>query len=265
MFTDSHAHLDSLEFENDRENIIRRAWEAGVRLLLAIGNGEGPQGLDAAYPFAQKYDWIYATTGIHPHESHLAKEKHFENLEKLSLRKKVLAVGEIGLDYHYDHPPKKVQKIVLVRQLEIALKGNLPVIFHCREAWGELRDIALNEFRGKGLRGILHCFTGTQEDAFSFLDQGFLISFAGNITFKKNENLRNIAQEIPMDALLIETDSPYLTPVPYRGKRNEPAYVLETARVLGDIKGFSSKEIGQKTTENFLRLFSLPAPPLQKK
>ncbi len=261
MFTDSHAHLEVPQFENEREDVIERAWEAGVRHLLAIGSGTGPHELKAAFPFAEKYDWIYATVGIHPHEAALAEEKHFTSLAELCRGEKVLAVGEIGLDYHYDHSPKPVQKDVLLRQLELASKTGLPVIFHCREAWGDLREIVLDQWRGNERGGILHCFTGTREDAYAFLDRGFYISFAGNVTFKKSDDLREVAREVPLDRILIETDSPYLAPVPYRGKRNEPAYVREVARVVGEVRGLSAEEIGVKTTENFFRLFRLSGDP----
>ena len=257
MFTDSHAHLEFPQFENEREDVIERAWEAGVRHLLAIGSGTGPHDLEAAFPFAANYDWIHATVGIHPHEAALAEEKHFTSLAELCRAEKVLAVGEIGLDYHYDHSPKPVQKDVLFRQLELASKTDLPVIFHCREAWEDLRRIVLDQWQGNERGGILHCFTGTREDAFAFLDRGFYVSFAGNVTFKKSNDLRKVVREVPLDRLLVETDSPYLAPVPYRGKRNEPAYVREVARVVGEVKGLSPEEVGVKTTENFLRLFRI--------
>ena len=253
VFTDSHAHLEFPHFDDDREGVIQRAWDAGVRHILAIGSGTGPHNLEAALPFAAQYDWIYATVGIHPHEAHLAEEKHFASLGQLCCRKEVLAIGEIGLDYHYDEPARAVQKEVLMRQLDLAAQAGLPVVFHCRDAWEDLAEIVL-KLRRATTGGILHCFTGTREDAFAFLGAGFHISFAGNLTFKRNEDLRAVAKQVPLDRLLVETDSPYLAPVPHRGKRNEPAFVPAVARAVGEIKGNSAEEIGQRTTENFLRL-----------
>ena len=255
MFTDSHAHLEFPDFNDDREDVIQRAWDAEVRHILAIGSGTGPHNLEAALLFPEQYDWIYATVGIHPHEAHLAEEKHFESLGQLCDRSKVFAIGEIGLDYHYDEPSRAVQKEVLIRQLDLAAQAGLPVIFHCRDAWEDLIEIVLKVRRAVN-GGILHCFTGTRKDAFAFLDAGFHISFAGNITFKKNEDLRAVAKQVPLDRLLVETDSPYLAPVPYRGKRNEPAFVQAVAGAVGEVRGNSAEEIGQRTTENFLRLLS---------
>jgi TatD DNase family protein len=166
-------------------------------------------------------------------------------------------VGEIGLDYHYDHSPRDTQQRVFIEQLEVARQAKLPIVIHCRDAWADLRRIVESEWASSGLGGILHCFTGSREEAFAFLDWGFLVSLAGNLTFKRAENLRAVARELPLDRLLTETDSPYLAPVPYRGKRNEPAYVRETTRQLAALRSLNEEEMGRQAVENFTRFFRL--------
>ena len=263
MYIDSHAHLEFPEFDEDRTAMLERAWKAGVRRILAIGSGTGPHDLEIAVRFAEQYDWVHATVGIHPHEAHRAESAHYEALAQLCRRKEVLAVGEIGLDYYYEELSRPIQKKVLIRQLDLAAEEKLPVIFHCRdkvsscEAWDDLREIVLKAGRSTEKGGILHCFTGTWEDAKMFLDAGFYVSFAGNVTFKKSDDLRAVARQIPLDRLLIETDSPFLSPVPFRGKRNEPARVKEVARVLAEVKGITKEEMARHTSENFLQLFGL--------
>ena len=257
LFVDSHAHLDDPAFDPDRDAVIGRAREAGLRYVLAIGGGSGPDDLASSIPIAEAHDWIYATVGIHPHEAQRAEEKHFEELRTAAQHPKVKGIGEIGLDYHYDHSPREIQRQVLIRQLEIAREFRLPIIIHCREAWDDLRAIIAEHWVASGLGGILHCFSGTREHAVTFLDWGFFISFAGNLTFKKADDLRAVAHEVPLDRLLAETDSPYLAPVPYRGKRNEPAYVRDVTRALAGLRNLSEEEMGRQVTENFQRLFKL--------
>jgi TatD DNase family protein len=257
LFVDSHAHLDDAVFDADRDAVIERAREAGLRYILAIGGGSGPDDLASSLLIAEAYDWIYATVGIHPHEARRADEKHFELLRLAARNTKVVGIGEIGLDYHYDHSPREVQRQVLIRQLEIARELRLPIVVHCREAWGDLREIVTGHWQNSGLGGILHCFSGTREDAFKFLDWGFFISFAGNVTFKKANDLRAVAREVPLDRLLVETDSPYLAPVPHRGERNEPAYVREVTRALAALRDLSEEEMGRQLTDNFQQLFGL--------
>lgn len=264
-FVDSHAHLDDSEFDSDREAVIARARAAGVRYLLLIGGARGPVHMGAALAIAEglettgakRYDWIYAAAGVHPHEASKAQDSHFEHLREFAGCPKVLAVGEIGLDYYYDHSPREAQKQILIRQLELAREVKLPVIIHCRDAWADLREIARSHWRCSALGGILHCFSGTREDAFELMDSGFLVSFAGNLTFKKAENLRAVAREIPLDRLLTETDSPYLAPVPHRGKRNEPAYVREVTGELAGLHGLTQEEMGHRALSNFAAFFNL--------
>ncbi len=258
FFVDSHCHLDDSEFDADREAVIERACAAGLRYLLAVGGGAGPdEDLGAAISIAESQDWIHATVGIHPHVAQQARDVHFEKLRTLARHPKVLALGEIGLDYYYDYSPREIQKQVLIRQLELAREIKLPVIIHCRDAWADLRAIFDSRWSSANLGGILHCFTGSREDAFAFLDWGFSISFAGNVTFKKAENLRAVAREIPLDRLLTETDSPYLAPVPYRGKRNEPAYVREVTREMAALRNLGEEEMGRLAVGNFARFFRL--------
>jgi TatD DNase family protein len=263
VFIDSHAHLEGHRFDNDREQVIARAREAGVETIVAIGNGDGPVNFDCGIQLAERYDFIYSTIGIHPHEAKLADQAAFDRMEQLAKRPKVIAWGEIGLDYYYDHSPRDVQQDMFVKQMELARSAKLPIVIHCRpsegseDAWDDCLRLIKEQWAPAGLGGILHCFTGNAAQAKRALDMGFLVSFAGNITFPKAQQVRDAALEVPLDRSLIETDSPFLAPVPYRGKRNEPAFVKEVARQLGELRGCSPEEIGAQTTQNFKRFFSL--------
>jgi TatD DNase family protein len=263
MFVDSHAHLDGSQFDSDRELVIARARESGVQTIVAIGNGDGPAQVDCGIRLAEKYDFIYATLGIHPHEARLADEAAYQNMERLARHPKVIAWGEIGLDYYYDHSPRDVQKEVFLRQMELAAAAKLPIVIHCRpseaseNAWEDCLGLMRSHWAANGLGGILHCFTGTWPQAKSALDMGFMISFAGNVTFPKAQQIRDAAMAVPLDRMLIETDSPYLAPVPHRGKRNEPAFVKETARKLGELRGLTTEDVGEQTTRNFYNFFKL--------
>src|SRR3989441_10813441 len=260
---DSHAHLEMEQFDSDREQMIARAREAGVDCIVAIGSGTGPGSLDCGIQLAEKYEFSYATIGIHPHEAKLATDADFEELGQLARTPKVIAWGEIGLDYFYDHSPRDVQKRVFLKQLERAGAARLPVVIHCRpsdgsdNAWQDCLSLLEQHWRATSLGGILHCFTGNWSYAKRALDLGFMISFAGNITFPKAQQIRDAAKEVPLDRMLIETDSPFLAPVPYRGKRNEPAFVKEVARQLGELCGLSAAEIGRQTSRNFYNFFKL--------
>jgi TatD DNase family protein len=264
LFVDSHAHLEGERFATDRDEVITRAHEAGIANILAIGTGDGPGTLDCAVKIADKYDFIYATVGIHPHEVKLAKESDFQELEALAKNPKVIAWGEIGLDYFYDHSPRELQQQTFIRQMEQARAAKLPIVIHCRpsdnsdNAWEDCLRLIQEHWSPSGLGGVLHCFTSTWAHAKRALDMGFMISFAGNVTFPKAQQIRDSAKEVPLDRMFIETDSPFLAPVPYRGKRNEPAFVKETARQLGELRGLSTEEIGRQTSQNFYRFFSLP-------
>lgn len=240
-----------------------RAQEAGLEAMVAIGNGEGPESMDCGIRLAEGHDWIWATVGVHPHEARLADEAAYQRLDALVQHPRVIAVGETGLDYHYDHSPREVQRAVFVRQMEIARARKKPIVIHNRpsdnseNAWVELLDLLSKHWAMSGLGGVLHCFTGELKHANAALDMGFMISFAGNITYPKAQNIRETAREIPLERMLIETDSPYLAPIPHRGKRNEPAYVVETARTIAEVRGMGRDEVGRATTENFYRFFNL--------
>jgi TatD DNase family protein len=263
MFVDSHAHLDGERFDSDREVVIARAREAGLSAMVAIGNGDGPAQVDCGIRLAEKYEFIWATLGIHPHEARLADDAAYANMERLARHPKVIAWGEIGLDYFYDHSPREVQQEVFAGQMELAAAAKLPIVIHCRpsdgsdNAWDDCLGMIETQWTPKGIGGILHCFTGNWEQSKRALDMGFLISFAGNITFPKAQQIRDAALQVPLDRMLIETDSPYLAPIPYRGKRNEPAFVKETARKLGELRGLSMEEVGERTSHNFYNFFKL--------
>jgi TatD DNase family protein len=257
---DSHAHIDFPQFAEDREAMLERARAAGVTALLAIGTGPGPEKLDSALAFAEQYDWIYATVGIHPHEAKEVTPQHLEQLATLAKRPRVIAWGEIGLDYHYDHSPREVQTRVFREQMALAREAKLPIVIHCREAWSDCLNLIDEDWRSSGLAGILHCFSSNLEDAKRGIEMGFLISFAGNSTYPKAQNLRDIAKALPLENLLIETDAPYLAPQPYRGKRNEPAYVAEVARTLASVRDLPPEEVAATTAANFRRFFHLTKP-----
>jgi TatD DNase family protein len=263
VFVDSHAHLDGEKFDADRAEVLARAREAGVETIVAIGSGTGPGSLDCGIRIAQQHESIYATIGIHPHEAKLATDADFAELEQLAKRPRVIAWGEIGLDYFYDHSPREMQQRVFLKQMQLARAAKLPIVIHCRpsdgsdNAWDDCLGLIEQHWASSGLGGILHCFTGTWTQARRSLDAGFMISFAGNLTFPKAQQIRDAAKEVPLDRVLIETDSPFLAPVPHRGKRNEPAFVAETARKLGELRGLSAEEIGRLTASNFYNFFKL--------
>ncbi|HEU0004940.1 MAG TPA: TatD family hydrolase [Terriglobia bacterium] len=256
MFIDSHAHLDSADFDPDRPAVIERAQAAGVTRVLAIGSGTGPGTLDCAIKLAETFEGVDASIGIHPHEAALATEDDFRLLAELAEHPAVVAWGEIGLDFHYDHSPRDVQREVFARQLKLAAERRLPVIIHTREAEEETLNVLLEHWGQPEIGGILHCYSGSLELAQAGLEMGFLISFSGMLTFPKAQNVRDVAHRLPMERLLIETDAPFLAPVPHRGKRNEPAFVVETAKAMAQLKETSIEVIARQTSENYRRLFS---------
>jgi len=257
---DSHAHLESEEFDADRAEVLARAHESGVENILAIGSGgSGPDKLDAAITVAKEYDWIFATIGIHPQHAQLAQEDHYLQLDRLAKDPKVLAWGEIGLDYYWSELPREVQHTVFRRQLQHARAAKLPIVIHCRDAWDDCLAILRQDWAPSGLGGILHCFTGTPADAAAGIEMGFMISFAGNITYPKMQHLRDVARGLPLENILTETDSPYLPPQGKRGKRNEPANVAEVAQTLASVRNLGTEEIAVMTAANFRRFFRLGA------
>jgi TatD DNase family protein len=252
---DSHCHLDAQVFDEDRDAAIQRARDAGVETMVAIGSGDGPPDLSAGIRLAEQYDFMYATVGVHPHDASKADESTWQELTSLAAHPKVIAVAEIGLDYHYDFSPRETQRAVFARQLRISLDSNLPIAIHTREAWADTVALLREHWSGSpNPGGIFHCFSGSPAEAEEALALGFLLSYSGIITFPKAEQLREAVRRTPLDRLLVETDAPYLAPVPWRGKRNEPAYVVETARKVAEVKELSFDEVVEATTSNWKRL-----------
>jgi TatD DNase family protein len=251
---DSHCHVDSEQFQDDREAVIERALAAGVEHMVAIGSGDGPPDLEAGIRLADRYDAFYATIGVHPHDASKATAETYRRLAELTAHPKVVAMGEMGLDYHYDHSPREVQRDVFVEQMRIARDARKPIVIHTRTAWEDTIALLREHWAPSGLGGILHCFSEGPREAEQALEIGFFISFAGIVTFPKATAIQEAARMTPADRLLIETDAPYLAPVPKRGKRNEPAYVVETARKLAELRGVTLEEIASTTADNFRRL-----------
>jgi TatD DNase family protein len=271
MFIDSHAHLDSERYADDREAMLKRAQAAGVGAVMAIGIGEGPGEMHRALEICRQFNGqpdmprLYASAGIYPHNTAEADETALAKLDGLLAEPEVIACGEVGFDYYHEGASRETQHAGLIAQLEIAAARKRPILIHCRpkdgatDAWDDL-FLVLDEIWGKtGLGGVMHCFGGEWEQARRSLDLGFLISFAGNLTYPKAQPLRDVAARVPLDNVLVETDAPWLAPTPNRGKRNEPAMVTETARVLAGLMGVSTDEVAASTTKNFLTLFRLPS------
>jgi TatD DNase family protein len=247
--TDSHCHLDDEKFQSDLDAVLTRAREAGINRMLAIGTGDGPPDLERAVRLAIKYEQIYATVGIHPHDASKATPEAYADLRRLVGHPKVLALGEIGLDYHYDFSPRQAQRDVFTEQMAIARESGKPIIIHTREAWSD--TIALIRDHWHPGPGIMHCFTGDAAQAREALDLGFHLSFGGVLTFPKADAVREAARMVPDDRLLVETDAPYLAPVPHRGKRNEPAFLTETVRKLAAVRQTTPENIAGITAKNF--------------
>ncbi len=273
MLTDSHAHLDSPRYAADREAVLRRAYEAGVGAVLSIGIGEGPaemhQALDLCREFnprreaGAKLPRLYASAGIYPHTTPEADQKALAKLDALLAEPEVIACGEIGLDYYHEGAARDVQRQGLIHQIEIAAARKRPIAIHCRgtnestDAWDDLFVVLEEHWRKTGLGGIMHCFGAGWDEARRALDMGFLVSFAGNLTYPKAQRLRDVAARLPLDGVLVETDAPWLAPAPQRGQRNEPAFAVQTARTLAGLLQVSEQELAVATTGNFHRLFHL--------
>jgi TatD DNase family protein len=269
MLIDSHAHLDSERYAEDREAMLSRAWAAGVGAVLAIGIGDGPAEMQQALDICRRYKGLaalpqlYASAGIYPHNTPEADGVALAKLDGLLAEPEVIACGEIGLDYYHDGAPHEVQRRGLISQLEIAAARKRPILIHCRpkdgetDAWDHLFEVLEAHWRSTGLGGVMHCFSGGWEQASRSLDLGFLVSFAGNITYPKAQPLRDVAARLPIDSILVETDAPWLAPADLRGKRNEPGWVTHTAETLAELHGISADEIAAATTKNFERLFNL--------
>jgi TatD DNase family protein len=246
---DSHCHLDGPKFAQDLDAVLDRAAAAGVTRMLSIGTGE----IDCAVRLADRYQPVFATVGVHPHDAAEATSKTFDDIRALAVNPKVLAFGEIGLDYHYDYSPREVQRDVFIEQLRLARDLKLPVIIHTREAWADTVATLREHWQGPG---IMHCFTGDAAQAREALELGFSLAFGGVLTFNTAAQVREAAAIVPDDRLLIETDAPFLAPIPWRGKRNEPSFIVQTARKLAEVRGTTPEHIAQITTENFNRLIA---------
>ncbi|MGA2438496.1 MAG: TatD family hydrolase [Acidobacteriaceae bacterium] len=280
--TDSHAHLDM--FPGDLAGVLARAQAAGVGTILAIGIGEGPDEMQRALEIAQEFSGqpathaIYASAGIHPQEAHRVDAGSLAKLARLAEDERVIAIGEIGLDYyHVDNPAVELQRAAFVAQMQVAATARKPVLIHCRtselatpeakekfgpaDAWEELLELLVEHWAASGLGGILHCFSGTVEQARRALDFGFYLSFAGNLTYPRAAGLREVAAYAPADRILLETDAPFLAPIPHRGAQNEPALMVHTAECLAGLRGVSLDEIAALTTANFHRLFPTTSDP----
>jgi TatD DNase family protein len=279
MFTDSHAHLDMYSGE-DLTEVLARAWAAGVRTILAIGIGDGPHEMHRALEIAEATNGsaglpkIYASAGIHPQEAAKATGEALARLAGLAANPRCIAIGEIGLDYyHADNPLPEVQKEAFVGQMEVAAKARKPILIHCRtselatpaakekfgpaDAWEDLLELIAGHWQPQGLGGVMHCFSGTVDHARRSFELGFHLSFAGNLTYPAAKTIREAAAFAPADRILVETDAPFLAPIPFRGQRNEPALVVHTAAALAELRGMSRDEVGRQTTQNFQSLFNL--------
>ncbi len=259
MFVDSHAHIDGPKFDPDRDEVIQRAHDAGVSAILNVGTGDPHSGaLERAVELAEGNNAIFAAAGIHPHDARLFDSQSEERLRKLVEQSaRVIAWGEIGLDFHYDNSPREQQREAFRRQLRIAREVKLPVIIHTREAEEETIQILREEWADANLLGVMHCFSGSSLLASQAVEMGLSISFSGIVTFKNATELKEIARQVPADRLLIETDCPFLAPVPFRGRRNEPAFVVEVARCLADLRGIDLEDLARITTANFARVFGV--------
>jgi len=254
MLFDSHAHIDDKRFDNDRDQVIERAREAGVKYIMNPGADFESSG--RAVELAQKYDLIYAAVGIHPHDANSMDDMMLQLIKAMARKNKVKAIGEIGLDFHYDFSPRDVQEKWFVEQVRLAKELNMPIIIHDREANQPVMDLLKRE-KAFDTGVLMHCFSGSAELARQYVKLGAYISIAGPITFKNAQKTVKVVQETPLDRLMIETDSPYLTPMPFRGKRNESSYVQYVAGKIAEIKGISVEEVAQQTFENAKMYFRI--------
>jgi TatD DNase family protein len=256
MLIDSHAHIQGPEYASDVEAVVKRAQLAGVEKIIVVGGAGELSSNEAAVALAESHPGLYATVGMHPHDAKDVEEEEIEKLNQLTAKPKVVAVGETGLDFYYNHSPHEVQRKIFARFIQMACETGLPLVVHERDAFNDTAELLRNEGGGQ-VRGVVHCFTGDYQAAQKYLDLGFYLSFTGIITFKNAEPLRDVVRAVPLEKMFVETDSPYLTPVPHRGKRNEPAYVHFIAETIAKVKGLSFEEVARVTTHNVRELFRI--------
>lgn len=254
MLFDTHVHLNADQFSEDLEQVIERAQNEGVETMVVVGFDQPT--INKAMELVEQYDFLYAAIGWHPVDAIDMTDEDLQWIEELSSHQKVVAIGETGLDYHWDKSPKEIQQEVFRKQIRLAKKVRLPIIIHNREATQDIVDI-LKEEDAKEVGGIMHCFSGSPETAHECLEMNFLISLGGPVTFKNAKKPKEVAEEVPLEKLLIETDCPYLAPHPYRGKRNEPSYVKLVAEQIAELKGVSFEEVAETTTRNAKKLFGI--------
>jgi TatD DNase family protein len=256
MLIDSHAHIQGKEYAGETDAIIARARDAGVGTIIAVGGAGDMSSNTEAVALAARFENVYATVGMHPHDAKDVGSHELKTLKELAASPKVIAVGETGLDYYYSHSPHDVQRRVFSQFIHMARDTDLPIVVHERDAAMEAADLLRSEGAGK-LRGVIHCFTGDYEAACAYLDLGFCLSFTGIITFKNAEPLREVVRKVPLEKMFVETDSPYLTPVPHRGRRNEPAFVRFVAETIAKVKGIELAEVARVTSANVKKLFRI--------
>ena len=254
MLIDSHAHLDDPKFNKDRDRLIKSLKQNDISLVINVGADVSSS--IKSVKLADEYENIYAAVGVHPHSAKEMDDSTIDVLKAFAKRDKVVAIGEIGLDFHYDNSPRDIQRKWFIEQIKLAKELNMPIIVHSRDADQETFDI-LKEEADERLKGVLHCYSGSAEMAKDYIDLGFYISLAGPVTFKNARKPKEVAKVVPMDKLLIETDSPYLTPEPHRGKRNEPLYVRHIASMIAELRGMNFEDVGRITSENTKRLFNI--------
>jgi TatD DNase family protein len=253
---DSHAHIQGKEYAGETAAVIQRAGEAGVEQIIVVGGAGDMSSNAAAIALAELCAGLYATVGMHPHDAKDVGEEELQELKRLAAHPKVIAVGETGLDYYYNHSPCEIQRRVFAQFIRLARETGLPLVVHERDAASEAIEQLRSEGAGK-IRGVIHCFTGDYEAACDYLDLGFYLSFAGIITFKNAQPLREVVCKVPLDRIFVETDSPYLTPVPHRGKRNEPAFVRLVAETVARLKEITLEQVAHATTRNVRQLFRI--------
>ena len=252
---DSHCHLDAAYYSEERSGVLARARQAGVTAFVCVGVGRGTAAAEEAAVIARAEADVFATVGVHPHDTAEVTEEHWATFERLARAPRVVGIGETGLDYHYDHAPRDLQQLAYGRSIALARAARLPVVSHVRDAHADAATILGAE--AVGHPGVIHCFTGGVAEARVYLDLGQHLSFSGIVTFKNAANIREAAAFAPLDRILVETDAPYLAPIPHRGARNEPAYIVETLKVLAGLRGVAVDELDAATSENTRKLFQL--------